>query len=145
MSTIVEFSRDFGKLGEKTHMVQLMGESTIDILNDRVLLTPSSSLKTLYACEYKVLLKLKVLKFLARKETAQALYLYLEALPSNPAPVNIRRLRERLNLTSRIAFQNATIRKALKHLEDIGYLTYQEMKNGRDISFMIIKRNPQLK
>lgn len=40
MSTIVEFSKDSGKPTEKTQMVQLMGESTIDIGNDLVLLTP---------------------------------------------------------------------------------------------------------
>lgn len=144
MSTIVEFSKDSGKSTEKTHMVQLMGESTIDLPNDVVILTPSLSLKDLYASEYKVLLKLKALKSLARKESAQALYLYLEGLPTNPAPVNIKRFRERLNLTSRPALQNSTIKKALKQLEDIGYLEYQEMRNGRNITFNIIKRNPKL-
>ncbi|HGX3708909.1 TPA: RepB family plasmid replication initiator protein [Escherichia coli] len=145
MSTVVEFSRDSGKPTEVTKMVQLMGESTIDIKNDLAVLTPSMSLKDLYASEYKVLLKLKALKSLARKESAQALYLYLEGLPANPVPVKIERLRERLNLTSSIPLQNSTIRKAMKQLEDIGYLQYQELKKGREIAFEIIKRNPKLK
>ncbi|ENP4621024.1 RepB family plasmid replication initiator protein, partial [Salmonella enterica] len=109
MSTVVEFSRDAGKPTEKTHFVQLMGESTIDIAKDIVVLTPSMSLRDLYASEYRVLLKLKALKELARKESAQALYLYLEALPADPFPVKMERLRERLNLTSRPALQNQVI------------------------------------
>uniref|UniRef100_A0A7M2QN00 Replication protein A n=1 Tax=feces metagenome TaxID=1861841 RepID=A0A7M2QN00_9ZZZZ len=145
MSTVVEFSRDAGKPTEKTHFVQLMGESTIDIAKDIVVLTPSMSLRDLYASEYRVLLKLKALKELARKESAQALYLYLEALPADPFPVKMERLRERLNLTSRPALQNQVIRKAMKQLEEIGYLKYQELKNGRDIAFKIIERNPKLK
>ncbi|PCQ19403.1 replication protein RepA, partial [Klebsiella pneumoniae] len=41
--------------------------------------------------------------------------------------------------------QNSTVRKALKQLEDIGYLEYQELKEGNKIAFQIIKRNPSLK
>lgn len=145
MSTIVEFSKDKGTDTEKTKLVQLMGESTIDIANDIAILTPSASLKELYASEYRVLLKMKALKKLSRKESAQALYLFFEGLPTNPVPVKIDRLRQRLNLNSRPALQNATIRKALEQLSEIGYLEYQELKSGRDIAFHIIKRNPTLK
>ncbi|WP_334666798.1 hypothetical protein [Klebsiella pneumoniae] len=50
-----------------------------------------------------------------------------------------------MSLTSRPALQNSTVRKALKQLEDIGYLEYQELKEGNKIAFQIIKRNPSLK
>ncbi|EOH1034919.1 RepB family plasmid replication initiator protein [Salmonella enterica] len=145
MSTIVEFTRDSGKDTEFVRMIQLMGESTIDLKKDWVVLTPSSSLREVYYSEYKVLLKLAALKKLARKESAQALYIYLEGLPAQPLPIKIERLRERLNLTSTVGVQNSVIRKALKQLNEIGYLEYQEVNKGRDIQFEIIKRNPKLK
>lgn len=144
MGTVVEFSRNEGTEKSVSRNVQLMGESTVDLENDVVTLKPNESLKDLYASEYKVLLKLKALRQLGRKESAQALYLYLEALPQNPIPIKIERLRERLNLTSAPSVQNLVIRKALKQLEDIGYLEYQELKDGAKISFRIIKRNPNL-
>lgn len=142
MSNVVEFSKDRGTNIEVTKFVQLIGESTVDIGNDKVILTPSKTLKDLYVGEYKILLKLRALKALARKESAQALYTFIEALPPNPIPVSIERFRKRLSLTSRPALQNSTVRKALKQLEDIGYLEYQELKEGNKIAFQIIKRNP---
>ncbi|HDS8174071.1 TPA: RepB family plasmid replication initiator protein [Klebsiella pneumoniae subsp. pneumoniae] len=145
MSNVVEFSKDRGTNIEVTKFVQLIGESTVDIGNDKVILTPSKTLKDLYVGEYKILLKLRALKALARKESAQALYTFIEALPPNPIPVSIERFRKRLSLTSRPALQNSTVRKALKQLEDIGYLEYQELKEGNKIAFQIIKRNPSLK
>ena len=36
------------------------------------------------------------------------------------------------------------IRKAMRELESIGYLDYQEVKKGRDIQFQIFKRSPKL-
>ncbi|WP_241576560.1 RepB family plasmid replication initiator protein [Rosenbergiella collisarenosi] len=145
MQTIVEFTKNDGTEHSVTRNIQLIGESTIDLANDIVKIKPNKSLLDLYASEYKVLLKLKAIKSLARKESAQALYLYLEALPQNPVPIKIERLRERLNLTSRPAIQNSVIRKALAELESIGYLEYQELKEGSKISFRIINRNPALK
>ncbi|WP_404882814.1 hypothetical protein [Klebsiella pneumoniae] len=79
------------------------------------------------------------------EQVTQALYTFIEALPPNPIPVSIERFRKRLSLTSRPALQNSTVRKALKQLEDIGYLEYQELKEGNKIAFQIIKRNPSLK
>ncbi len=79
------------------NLFQLIGESTVDIGNDKVILTPSKTLKDLYVGEYKILLKLRALKALARKESAQALYTFIEALPPNPIPVSIERFRKRLS------------------------------------------------
>ncbi|MGZ9927665.1 RepB family plasmid replication initiator protein, partial [Escherichia coli] len=58
MSNVVEFSKDRGTNIEVTKFVQLIGESTVDIGNDKVILTPSKTLKDLYVGEYKFLLKL---------------------------------------------------------------------------------------
>ncbi|TOY95464.1 replication protein [Escherichia coli] len=43
-----------------------------------------------------------------------------------------------------IRTQNQIIRKAMRELESIGYLDYQEVKKGRDIQFQIFKRSPKL-
>ncbi|MDW7493231.1 replication protein RepA, partial [Klebsiella pneumoniae] len=40
MSNVVEFSKDRGTNIEVTKFVQLIGESTVDIGNDKVILTP---------------------------------------------------------------------------------------------------------
>ncbi|VTM52769.1 initiator replication protein RepB [Klebsiella quasipneumoniae] len=48
MSNVVEFSKDRGTNIEVTKFVQLIGESTVDIGNDKVILTPSKTLKDLY-------------------------------------------------------------------------------------------------
>ncbi|MGT5265150.1 hypothetical protein ACRWC5_20475, partial [Escherichia coli] len=58
--------------------------------------------------------------------------------------LNMKRLRERLLLTTPIRTQNQIIRKAMRELESIGYLDYQEVKKGRDIQFQIFKRSPKL-
>ncbi|HFE7038875.1 TPA: protein RepA, partial [Salmonella enterica] len=47
-------------------------------------------------------------------------------------------------LTTPIRTQNQIIRKAMRELESIGYLDYQEVKKGRDIQFQIFKRSPKL-
>ncbi len=65
MSNVVEFSKDRGTNIEVTKFVQLIGESTVDIGNDKVILTPSKTLKDLYVGEYGILLKLRALKALA--------------------------------------------------------------------------------
>lgn len=67
MSNVVEFSKDRGTNIEVTKFVQLIGESTVDIGNDKVILTPSKTLKDLYVGEYKILLKLRALKPLQGK------------------------------------------------------------------------------
>ncbi|MEX3204119.1 hypothetical protein AB4P23_25640, partial [Escherichia coli] len=85
-----------------------------------------------------------VLYILAKKEAAQSLYIYFEAMPAGTLFVNMKRLRERLLLTTPIRTQNQIIRKAMRELESIGYLDYQEVKKGRDIQFQIFKRSPKL-
>ncbi|MGU5952302.1 RepB family plasmid replication initiator protein, partial [Klebsiella pneumoniae] len=88
--------------------------------------------------------RLKAIDALQRKESAQALYTYIESLPLNPAPISMKRMRERLNLTSNIYTQNHTVRKAMEQLKNIGYLDYTEFKRGRSTYFSVHYRNPKL-
>ncbi len=70
----------------------------------------------LYHMDRRVLLRLKAIDALQRKESAQALYTYIESLPQNPAPISMKRMRDRLNLTSNVYTQNHTVRKAMEQL-----------------------------
>nr|QTX13821.1 hypothetical protein [Klebsiella pneumoniae] len=72
------------------------------------------------------------------------MYTYLASLPKDPAPISMKRFRDRLRLTSPVASQNMIIRRSLKELEQIGYLQYREEKIGRSIKFHILKRSPSL-
>jgi hypothetical protein len=92
----------------------------------------------------RVLLRLKAIDALQRKESAQALYTYIESLPQNPAPISMKRMRDRLNLTSNVYTQNHTVRKAMMQLKDIGYLDYTEFKRGRSTYFSVHYRNSKL-
>ena len=87
---------------------------------------------------------LKALQKLSRKESAQALYLYLAELPPTFYRIGFDRLRERLQLTSHLGNQNATVKKALQQLKDIGFLEYSVDKEGSDYVLNILKRNNKL-
>lgn len=125
-----------------THLVQSAGYSQ---KNDTVTLQADPKIFELYQFDRKVLLQLRAINALSRKESAQALYTFIESLPSNPAPISLARLRARLNLTSRPITQNATVRKAMEQLREIGYLDYTELKRGRIVYFCIHYRRPKLR
>jgi hypothetical protein len=125
-----------------THLVQSAKYSP---KTDLVTLQADPKIFELYKFDHKVLLQLRAINALSRKESAQALYTFIESLPSNPAPISLARLRARLNLTSRTITQNATVRKAMEQLRDIGYLDYTELKRGRVVYFCIHYRRPKLK
>lgn len=125
-----------------THLVQAAKFSP---KTDLITLQADPGIFELYRFDHKVLLQLKVINALPRKESAQALYTFIESLPPDPAPVSIERFRARLNLKSRTITQNATVRKAMMQLRDIGYLDYTELKRGRDVYFCIHYRRPKLK
>lgn len=125
-----------------THLVQSAKYSP---KTDEVTLQADPKIFELYQFDKKVLLQLRAINALSRKESAQALYTFIESLPSNPAPVSLARLRARLNLTSRAITQNATVRKAMEQLKDIGYLDYTELKRGRTVYFHIHYRRPKLR
>ncbi|EBT2498004.1 TPA: RepB family plasmid replication initiator protein [Salmonella enterica subsp. enterica serovar Eastbourne] len=127
--------------GWTTHLVQ---SAFYDINEDIVEIKAEPKLFELYHMDRRVLLRLKAIDALQRKESAQALYTYIESLPQNPAPISMKRMRDRLNLTSNIYTQNHTVRKAMEQLRDIGYLDYTEFKRGRATYFSVHYRNPKL-
>ena len=125
-----------------THLVQSAKYST---KNDSVTLQADPKIFELYQFDKKVLLQLRAINELSRKESAQALYTFIESLPPSPAPISMARLRARLNLTSRTITQNATVRKAMEQLKEIGYLDYTEVKRGKVVYFVIHYRRPKLR
>ncbi|EOA1607598.1 RepB family plasmid replication initiator protein [Salmonella enterica subsp. enterica serovar Infantis] len=127
--------------GWTTHLVQ---SAFYDINEDIVEIKAEPKLFELYHMDRRVLLRLKAIDALQRKESAQALYTYIESLPKNPAPISMKRMRDRLNLTSNVYTQNHTVRKAMEQLRDIGYLDYTEFKRGRATYFSVHYRNPKL-
>lgn len=127
--------------GWTTHLVQ---SALYDINEDFIEIKAEPKLFELYHMDRKVLLRLKAIDALQRKESAQALYTFIESLPQNPVPISMKRMRDRLNLTSNIYTQNHTVRKAMEQLKDIGYLDYTEFKRGRSTYFSVHYRNPKL-
>lgn len=127
--------------GWTTHLVQ---SAYYDINEDIIEIKAEPKLFELYHMDRRVLLRLKAIDALQRKESAQALYTYIESLPQNPVPISMKRMRDRLNLTSNIYTQNHTVRKAMEQLKDIGYLDYTEFKRGRSTYFSVHYRNPKL-
>lgn len=127
--------------GWTTHLVH---SAYYDIHEDIVEIKTEPKLFELYYMDRKVLLRLKTIDALQRKESAQALYTFIESLPQNPAPISMKRMRARLNLTSSIHTQNHTVRKAMQQLKHIGYLDYTEFKQGRSTCFSVHYRNPKL-
>ncbi|MBV8042579.1 RepB family plasmid replication initiator protein [Pluralibacter sp.] len=110
----------------------------------KVIIHPNTKLNTLYRVDGKTRLYLRSLQKLSRKESAQALYLYLAELPSTFYRIGFDRLRERLQLSSHLGNQNAIVKKALQQLKDIGFLEYSVEKENDDYVLNILKRNPKL-
>ncbi|PPI88332.1 replication protein RepA (plasmid) [Candidatus Pantoea edessiphila] len=125
-----------------THLVQ---SAYYDRDKDIVNIQADPKLFELYSFDHKVLLHLRAISCLKRKESAQALYTFLESLPTNPIPISLIRLRMRLNLSSKITTQNYVIRRAMKQLKKIGYLDYSEVKRRHAVFFIIHDRIPKLK
>ena len=127
--------------GWVTHLVK---SASYDVVENIVEIEAEPKLFELYDMDRRVLLRLKAIDALPRKESAQALYTFIESLPQNPAPISMKRLRDRLNLTSSIYTQNHTVRKAMEQLKEIGYLDYTEIKRGNAVYFVVHHRNPKL-
>lgn len=113
--------------------------------SDTIVLEADSRLWELYKVDYRVILQQHAIRALPKKEAAQALYVFIESLPSNPIPVSFERLRERLMLTSSVGEQNRLIKKAIAQLQDIGYLDASVESKGRQHFLIIHGRNPKLK
>ncbi|PQK83339.1 RepB family plasmid replication initiator protein [Pantoea ananatis] len=133
-----------GKNAKKSLVTHLVQRAVLNYETDQVEIVGDSSLWELYRYDHKVLLGLKALSELSRKEAAQSLYVYLESMPGGTLYISMRRFRERLALESQIKDQNAIIRRALADLVRIGYLDFNEYKKGREIIFVINSRSPKL-
>ena len=140
-SVTLSFRSQDGKRSLVTHLVQ---RAQLDMDTNMVEIVGDPSLWELYRYDHKVLLGLKVLSALSRKESAQSLYVYFESMPAGTWYVSMKRLRERLAMESQVKDQNATIRRAMKDLKNIGYLDYNEAKKGREIMFIVHSRSPRL-
>jgi len=142
--TVISFSRITEKHSKEyiTHLVQ---SAYYDSEKDIVQLQADPRLFELYQFDRKVLLQLKAINALKRRESAQALYTFIESLPRDPAPVSLARLRARLNLKSPVFSQNQTVRRAMEQLRNIGYLDYTEIQRGRTKLFCVHYRRPKLK
>ena len=115
-----------------------------DRRKDIVINQAERRLVELYKVDHKVLLRLRANALTKRKESAQALYIFLESLPMNPIPSSLSRLCLRLNLGPKITKQNNVVRRVMKQLKNIGYLNYSEVKRGRSVFFIIHRRMPKL-
>ncbi|WP_337013945.1 RepB family plasmid replication initiator protein [Pantoea sp. AS142] len=124
--------------------MHLVESTYYDSHTGKIIIKPNSKLNTLYRVDGKTRLYLKALQKLSRKESAQALYLYLAELPPTFYRIGFDRLRERLQLTSHLGNQNATVKKALQQLKDIGFLEYSVDKEGSEYVLNILKRNNKL-
>lgn len=143
--TNISFVKALSASNDRITINMHLVESTYyDSSTGKIIIRPNQKLNTLYRVDGKTRLYLKALQILSRKESAQALYLYLAELPPTFYRIGFDRLRERLQLTSHLGNQNATIRKALQQLCEIGFLEYTVEKDGRDYILNILKRNPKL-
>ncbi|EAT1308149.1 protein RepA [Salmonella enterica] len=132
------------KTGNK-FFTQLLKNGKYTRETDMVTLQADERLWELYQIDYNILLRKRPYHMLKGKEVAQTLYTFIASLPDNPAPLRFDRIIERLNLTSPVKEQNRLIKAALKQLQDIGYIEYSIVKDGRTLTLLIHKRNKKLK
>ncbi|AOP97997.1 RepB family plasmid replication initiator protein [Enterobacter roggenkampii] len=140
-SVTLSFQSKDGRRSLVTHLVQ---RARLDQTANMIEIVGDPSLWELYSYDHKVLLGLKALSALSRKESAQSLYVYFESMPPGTLYISIKRLRERLSMASQVKDQNATIRKAMRELLKIGYLDYSEIKKMGEVMFIIHARCPRL-
>jgi hypothetical protein len=137
MTQVITFSAPDGSKF-KTHLLQL---AEFDARRDVLRLVPDKCLWELYRIDHNILLSMELQESLRRKEVAQCLYMFIAALPADPAPLSFARLRERVALTtSKLAEANRSITKALTELKAIGYLDYDIQTRGRERFVLIHSR-----
>ena len=133
-----------GKDTKKSLVTHLVQRASLDFETDQIEIIGDSSLWELYRYDHKILLGLKALALLSRKEAAQSLYVYFESMPAGTLYISMKRLRERLSLESLVKDQNVIIRRAMAELAKINYLEFNEYKKGREIMFVIHNRSPKM-
>lgn len=121
----------------------LLQRGQYDVEADVIRLQADESLWELYRIDNQVLLQMIVLRKLANKGSAQALYTFLESLPQKPIPLSFSRIKKRLMLTSPDAQQNRTIKKAIEELQKAGYLDASVVKKDKEWFLNIHGRNPR--
>jgi hypothetical protein len=141
----ITFTRSGSDGPKKVTVTGLLKTGELDFENDHVELEADHRLWELYQTDYTVLLRHKPMNALTRKEAAQALYTFIESLPTNPVPISFKRIRDRLSLLSPVKEQNRIIKLALKQLQDIGYLDHSVTKKGKETFVMIHSRSANLK
>lgn len=141
----ITFARSGADGPSKISVTGLLKTGELDFENDKVELEADQRLWELYQTDYTVLLRYKPINALTRKEAAQALYTFIESLPSNPVPISFKRIRDRLSLLSPVKEQNRIIKLALNQLQDIGYLEHSIIKKGKETYVFIHSRSANLK
>lgn len=142
MSQVITFSKPNGS-NIKTHLVQY---AEYDANQDTITLRPDIRLWELYRIDHNILLSSDTQEALKRKEVAQCLYMFIEALPAKPHPLSFSRIRDRLMLTtSKEAEANRSISKALQELKNIEYLDYDIVTKNRERYVLIHNRKPTAK
>ncbi|EKZ6495265.1 MULTISPECIES: RepB family plasmid replication initiator protein [Klebsiella/Raoultella group] len=141
----ITFTRSDSEGLQKVSVTGLLKTGELDFANDQVELEADQRLWELYQTDYTVLLRHKPINALTRKEAAQALYTFIESLPTNPVPISFKRIRDRLSLLSPVKEQNRIIKLALKQLQDIGYLDHSITKKGKETFILIHSRSANLK
>lgn len=128
---------------DKLTVTGLLQKGNWDVKADIIKLTADESLWELYQVDNQVLLQMFVLRKLANKGTAQALYTFIESLPRKPIPLSFDRIKQRLVLTSPQNQQNRIIKKAVEELIATGYLDASIQKRDKDWHVLIHGRNPK--
>lgn len=127
-----------------SYITGLLKTGYLDFDNNIISLEADPKLWELYQFDNRVLLQLNIIKQLQQKETAQALYTFIEALPQTPAPLSFTRIRNRLALKSEKKEQNRSIKKAINHLQKMGYLDGSVKKKDGEDHLYIYERNKKL-
>lgn len=141
----ITFTRNGTDGPKKVSVTGLLKTGELDFERDQVELEADHRLWELYQTDYTVLLRYKPINALTRKEAAQALYTFIESLPTNPVPISFKRIRDRLSLLSPVKEQNRIIKLALTQLQEIGYLEHSITKKGKETFVMIHRRSANLK
>lgn len=141
----ITFTKSGTEGPKRVAVTGLLKTGELDFENDSVELEADQRIWELYQTDYTVLLRYKPINALTRKEAAQALYTFIESLPTNPAPISFKRIRERLSLLSPVKEQNRIIKQALLQLQDIGYLDHSITKKGQENYVIIHRRSANLK
>lgn len=121
----------------------LLSRGKWDEDKDLMIITADESLWELYQFDRQVIIQMFILRQLANKGTAQALYTFLESLPERPIPLSFSRIKRRLMLTSPNNQQNRVINKAIDELKAVGYLDGDVVKKGTEWHLLISRRTPR--